>query len=83
MKRQIILGFLVIILALAITLPLASSNPDGLEATMEKVGLEEKIIYTAPLSYGESWIEGVLMGLLGVAMVFGTAYLIGMLIKRV
>ncbi len=53
--RAVVKGLLIIAVVLAIVLPLASSNPDGLEATMEKVRLEEKPVYEAPLDYGETW----------------------------
>lgn len=72
--RVVFKGLALIALLLAIVLPLASSNPDGLEATMEKVGLEENPLYHAPLNYGSTWGQGVLMGLLGITLAFGVSY---------
>ncbi|CAI1491891.1 Putative membrane protein, conserved [Thermococcus nautili] len=72
--KAVIKGLLVIAVILALVLPLASSNPDGLEATMEKVGLEEKPVYHAPLNYGETWGQSVAMGLLGITLAFATCY---------
>ena len=72
--RTVFKGLIIIAITLAIVLPLASSNPDGLEATMEKVGLEEKPVYQAPLDYGETWGQSVVMGLLGITLTFGVGY---------
>ncbi|ANF22973.1 PDGLE domain-containing protein [Thermococcus piezophilus] len=79
--RTIVNGLTVIVVILAIVLPLASSNPDGLEATMEKVGLEENPIYHAPLDYGESWVQSFAMGLLGVTLTFMVGYGLAKLAK--
>ncbi len=74
--RVVFKGLALIALLLAIVLPLASSNPDGLEATMEKVGLEENppLYHAPPLNYGSTWGQGVLMGLLGITLAFGVSY---------
>lgn len=81
--KAAIKGLLIIAVVLAIVLPLASSNPDGLEATMEKVGLEEKPIYEAPLDYGETWGQSLAMGLLGIGLTFGVAYILSRTLKGV
>ncbi|BAD85293.1 hypothetical membrane protein, conserved [Thermococcus kodakarensis KOD1] len=81
--KAVIKGLMIIAVVLAIVLPLASSNPDGLEATMEKVGLEEKPIYEAPLDYGETWGQSFAMGLLGIALTFGVAYALSRALKGV
>ncbi|WP_010478776.1 PDGLE domain-containing protein [Thermococcus zilligii] len=72
--RAVFKGLIIIAVILAIVLPFASSNPDGLEATMEKVGLEEKPVYQAPLDYGETWGQSFTMGLLGIILAFGAGY---------
>ena len=72
--KRIVKGLITIAVLLALVLPLASSNPDGLEATMEKVGLEENPVYHAPLDYGETWGQSVVMGLLGITLAFGVGY---------
>jgi len=74
--RSVFKGIFIILVLLAITIPLASSNPDGLEATMEHLGLTESSLYTAPLNYGESWMESVLMGAIGIGIVFGAVYVL-------
>ncbi|AIF68776.1 cobalt transporter [Palaeococcus pacificus DY20341] len=72
--RAILKGLIIIIVLLAIALPFASENPDGLEATMEKVGLEEHAFYEAPLDYGETWGQSLVMGMLGIVLVFALSY---------
>ncbi|QDA30932.1 cobalt transporter [Thermococcus indicus] len=79
--RTIFKGLIIIAVVLAIVLPLASSNPDGLEATMEKVGLEENPVYQAPLDYGETWGQSVIMGLLGIGLTFVVGYGLAKLAK--
>lgn len=79
--RTIFKGLIIIAVVLAIVLPLASSNPDGLEATMEKVGLEENPVYQAPLDYGETWGQSVVMGLVGILLTFGVGYGLAKLAK--
>lgn len=81
--RNIVKGLLIILVLLAIALPFASENPDGLEATMEKVHLEESPVYSAPLDYGETWGQSLIMGAIGITLVFGIAYGLGKLIKGV
>ncbi|WP_457753890.1 PDGLE domain-containing protein [Thermococcus sp.] len=80
--RTVIKGLIIIIILLAIALPFASNNPDGLEATMEKVGLEEHPVYKAPLDYGETWGQSIAMGLIGIILVFGVSYGLAKLIKE-
>ncbi|MDV3104343.1 PDGLE domain-containing protein [Thermococcus waiotapuensis] len=72
--RAVFKGLIIVAIILAIVLPFASSNPDGLETTMEKVGLEEKPVYQAPLDYGETWGQSFAMGLLGIILTFGAGY---------
>ncbi|CAD5243749.1 PDGLE domain-containing protein [Thermococcus camini] len=79
--RTIFKGLIIIAVVLAVVLPLASSNPDGLEATMEKVGLEEKPVYQAPLDYGETWGQSLIMGLVGIGLTFAVGYGLAKLAK--
>lgn len=79
--RAIIKGLIIIVVLLAIALPFASENPDGLEATMEKVGLEENPLYEAPLDYGETWGQSLVMGVIGIVLVFGVSYGLAKLTK--
>ena len=72
--KAILKGLIIIMVLLAIALPLASENPDGLEATMEKVGLEEHPVYEAPLDYGETWGQSLVMGAVGIILVFALSY---------
>lgn len=81
--KAIVKGLIIIIILLAIALPFASNNPDGLEATMEKVGLEEHPVYEAPLDYGETWGQSVVMGIIGIVLVFGLSYGLAKLVKGV
>ncbi|NJE06260.1 cobalt transporter [Thermococcus sp. M36] len=80
--RWVVKGLLVIAVVLAVVLPLASSNPDGLEATMEKVGLTESPVYEAPLDYGETWGQSFTMGLLGIGLTFAAGYGLAKLARR-
>lgn len=80
--KTIVKGLIIIIILLAIALPFASNNPDGLEAAMEKVGLEEHPVYKAPLDYGETWGQSIVMGLIGIILVFGVSYGLDKLIKE-
>jgi len=81
--RTVLKGLIIIVVILAVAMPLASSNPDGLEATMEKMGLEENLLYHAPLDYGETWAQSLVMGIIGISLVFGVSYGLGKLIKGV
>lgn len=81
--RTVLKGIFIIIALLAITIPIASSNPDGLEATMEHLGLTESALYNAPLDYGESWGQGLAMGAVGIAVVFGVVYALARIGKGV
>ncbi|WP_048149490.1 cobalt transporter [Palaeococcus ferrophilus] len=81
--RAVLKGIFIILVLLAITIPLASSNPDGLEATMEHLGLTESSLYHAPLDYGESWGQSLLMGAVGIGIVFGVVYVLARIGKGV
>ncbi|WP_193383867.1 PDGLE domain-containing protein [Pyrococcus sp. NA2] len=80
--KQVIKGLIIIAIFLALFLPLASSNPDGLETTMEKLGLKEKPMYQAPLDYGETWLQSTAMGIVGIMITFMVAYGISRVVKK-
>jgi len=51
---------------------------DGLERTMEHGGVEEpEPVYHAPLDYGDSYAVALVMGIVGFAIVLGSAFLVG------
>lgn len=73
---------LVIITLFALSLPFASENPDGLEKVIINAGVEiEQLIYSAPLSYGQTYREAFVFGLIGIGLAFGLTLLIARLVK--
>ena len=73
-----------IVVFLAVFIPLASSNPDGLERVVETFGVEEH----APLwnglmsdyaiaAIGDPYVSTLLAGVFGTFMVLLAAYLLG------
>lgn len=90
-QQQILKAGLAIALALAIAAPfLASSNPDGLDSTAEKVGAEEKA-YTAfpsPMPdylvpfLGEGGISGSIALALGVILIAVLSYGVASVLKK-
>jgi hypothetical protein len=82
-------ALILILVCLAIMIPLASSDPDGLEKVADTLGVEETGSqsaglmpdYTVPLvenSYGSTLIAGVI----GVFSVLGAALVLGKLITK-
>lgn len=68
------LAICAIILLLAIFLPLASENPDGLERVAEDYGVEEsEPIYHAPFSYGDTYLQSLAAGIAGFVAVLVVA----------
>ncbi|MCL2156672.1 MAG: PDGLE domain-containing protein [Methanobrevibacter sp.] len=90
-KKFMIIG-VAVALIIAILAPfIASTNPDGLESTAEKIlnpGVSDEAIHSAPMpdyiipSIGEDPISGSIAILIGVIMVFIIAYGIGYLLKN-
>ena len=66
---------LVIVLILLLGIPLASSNPDGLERVMEDVGFTgaynifEGIFPDYMVPVGNEWLGTFLAGLIGIALI--------------
>lgn len=91
MNKMIIVG-LAIALIVAILAPfLASTNPDGLESAAEKImqpGVEEGAAFQSPMpdyimpSLGESPISGVVAIVIGVFIIFGLTYGVGLALKK-
>lgn len=90
-KKFIIIGLLVAILIAVLAPFLASSNPDGLESTAEKIlnpGIEEGGIYESPMpdyivpALGEEPVSGSIAIVVGVIITFIIAYVIGYLVKN-
>lgn len=90
-KQFVIVG-LVIAIVIAILAPfLASSNPDGLESSAEKIlnpGVSDEAIHEAIMpdyiipSFGENPISGAVAIVIGVVIVFILAYGIGYLVRN-
>lgn len=90
-KKFIIIGFILAIVIAVLAPFLASSNPDGLESTAEKIlnpGVSEEPVHPAPMSdytipsLGESPISGSIAIVIGVIIVFIFAYGIGYIVKN-
>jgi cobalt/nickel transport protein len=90
-KQFVIIGIAIAII-IAIAAPfLASSNPDGLESTAEKIlnpGVSDEAVMESPMPdyvippLGEDPISGSLAIVIGVLIVFALAYFIGIGLKR-
>lgn len=80
--RWIIFSLFVIILSLAIFIPFISKNPDGLERTMEILGLNEVSIYSSPLNYGDSYLTTLGAGAIGIFCAFILVIGIAFLLKK-
>jgi cobalt/nickel transport protein len=90
-KKFIIIGLLVILVIAVLAPFLASSNPDGLESTAEKIllpGVSDEAIHESPMpdyiipSLGENPISSAIAIVIGVLVVFGLAYGIGYILKK-
>lgn len=90
--KKFLFGGLAIALIIAILAPfLASSNPDGLDSTMEKVmenpetesAFESPLPdYTIPILGEENPFGGVIALILGTLLVLGIAYGLGVWLKK-
>jgi len=91
MNKMIVVG-LAIAFVVGILAPfLASTNPDGLESAAEKIirpGVEEGAVFESPMpdyiipSLGESPISGVVAIVIGVLIIFGLSYGVGLALKK-
>jgi len=85
-KRNIlaIIGILIIFAIGAVGYWIFSSElPDGLERTMEDAGVtEDSAAYQAPLSYGDNYLDYLLMGLVGFTSVLAIAFVMGKLMAK-
>lgn len=79
----------ILIIALAVLIPFASTYPDGLEKVAESIGIEEP----EPLWEGlmpdyrfaaieNSYLATLISGLIGVFLVCGLAWIIGLVTMR-
>jgi cobalt/nickel transport protein len=91
-NKKLLLGGIAIALVIAILAPfLASSNPDGLDSTAEKVmenpetepAFESPLPdYTIPALGEENPLGGVIALIVGTLLVLGIAYGLGEIIKK-
>lgn len=91
-NKKLLLGGIAIALIIAVLAPfLASSNPDGLDSTMEKVmenpetepAFESPLPdYTIPFLGEDNPLGGVIALVLGTLLVLGIAYGLGEVIKK-
>ncbi|PMB75300.1 MAG: hypothetical protein C0193_01060 [Candidatus Bathyarchaeota archaeon] len=80
---------ILILVFLAILIPFASENPDGLEKVVETLGVEEREPlwsglmpdYTLP-TISNSYISTFLAGVFGTLLVLGISYSVGMAITK-
>jgi ABC-type Fe3+ transport system permease subunit len=86
MKRKHLISLLAIVVAFAVLLPLyylfSSGKNDALEQTIEEGNGTTSETYTAPLSYGETYPESLLFGVLGIIVVFAVSYLLLFVVRR-
>jgi hypothetical protein len=88
MKRYV-KALMLILVCLTVLIPLASSNPDGLEKVAETVGIEETESittglmpdYTVP-TIENSYASTLAAGVLGVFLVLGATVLFGTVIAK-
>jgi ABC-type sulfate transport system permease component len=79
-------AIVVIVTALMVLIPFASTHPDGLEKVLESLGIPEPEPfweglmpdYTFP-TIKNSYFATLLSGLIGVLLVFGVAWILGLL----
>lgn len=91
-NKKFLLGGIVVALIIAILAPfLASSDPDGLDATLEKVmqnpetepAFESPLPdYTLPFLGEDNPLGGVIALVLGTVLVLGIAYGLGIILKK-
>lgn len=87
MNRRLATGALVILLVFATGLVgyfrWSADRPDGLEATLERAGVEEaEAAYEAPLDYGDRYGTALAAGITGFALVFAALTLLGAALVR-
>lgn len=91
MNKFIILGLTIAILVAVSAQFFAATDPDGLESTLEKIktpGIEEKSSIESPMSdykisfLGDSPISHILAAFIGIFMLFGLVYGVGMVLKK-
>jgi cobalt/nickel transport protein len=83
MKKHLVVIALIVVF-LAVFIPLASSNPDGLERVAENFGVEEHAPFWnglmsdyAIVAIGNPYVSTLLAGVLGTFMVLIAAFLLG------
>jgi cobalt/nickel transport protein len=83
MKKHLVVIALIVVF-LAVFIPLASSNPDGLERVAENFGVEEHAPFWNGLmsdyaiaAIGNPYVSTLLAGVLGTFMVLIVAFLLG------
>ncbi len=90
-QKQILIAGISIAVVIAILSPfLASSNPDGLDSTAEKLGVEEKAhsAFQSPMPdyqlpfLGEGKISGITALLFGVVLIASVSYGAGLALKK-
>jgi len=91
-NKKLLLGGLVIALIIAVLAPfIASSNPDGLDSTMEKVmenpetepAFESPLPdYTIPFLGEDNPLGGVIALVIGTLLALGIAYGLGKIVKK-
>ncbi len=87
MRRETLKQLLVVIVIFAIFLPLyylfSYGSGDGLESTLEHgnaTGTDDS--YNAPLSYGENFLESLVLGIIGIIIVFVVFYALFLVVRR-
>lgn len=83
-KKYVIAALAAIILFLVVLIPLASTNPDGLEKVVQSMGGNEQNSFWSGLMQdysvsflGNSYVSTLLAGIVGVVIVFASAFVLG------
>jgi cobalt/nickel transport protein len=82
--RKYLIALVLIVAFLAILIPLASTNPDGLEKVVQTLGGNEQNGFWAGLmqdysvaSINNSYLSTLIAGITGVVLVFISAFILG------
>lgn len=84
--KKMFVWLAMVIIAFAVLLPLyyvfSSDKSDGLETTIEQGNATTGEGHTAPLSYGENYVESLAYGVTGIIITFAVFYVLLLVIRR-
>lgn len=87
--KKLLLATLLLIVFLAVLIPFASSNPDGLEKALSSLGIEESESFWKGLmtdysvaAIGDSYFSTLAAGVIGTMLVLTTSLVLGRAIAK-